>query len=158
MTIKNAGSIPAKRALIIGAGIAGIATAIRLQLKGYQVLVIEANTYPGGKLTVIEQDGYRFDAGPSLFTMPHFVDELFALAGKNPRKYFNYIKKNESCRYFWDDGVQLTASADQNEFAGEVERKLGVPAKAVIKRLQQSRKIFELAGGIFMEKPLNRLA
>ncbi|MDA3944936.1 MAG: phytoene desaturase family protein [Bacteroidetes bacterium] len=158
MTIKNAGSIPAKRALIIGAGIAGIATAIRLQLKGYQVLVIEANTYPGGKLTVIEQDGYRFDAGPSLFTMPHFVDELFALAGKNPRKYFNYIKKNESCRYFWDDGVQLTASADQNEFAGEVERKLDVPAKAVLKRLQQSRKIFELAGGIFMEKPLNRLA
>jgi len=144
------------RALIIGAGIAGIASAIRLRLKGYKVRVLEANPYPGGKLTVFEQDGYRFDAGPSLFTMPQYVDELFALAGKNPRIYFNYIKKPESCRYFWDDGVHFTASADQKEFAEEVEKTLGVPVKKVLKKLQKSRNIFELAGHIFMEKPLNR--
>ena len=144
------------KAIVIGAGIAGIASSIRLRLKGYEVLVLEANPYPGGKLTVFEQDGYRFDAGPSLLTMPQYVDELFALAGKNPRTYFNYIKKEESCRYFWDDGVHITASADQKEFADEVERILGVPAKKVLKKLQKSRKIFELAGHIFMEKPLNR--
>jgi phytoene desaturase len=155
ITTKSAGTKTAK-AIVIGAGIAGIASAIRLRLKGYEVLVLEANSYPGGKLTVFEQAGYRFDAGPSLFTMPQYVDELFALAGKNPRTYFNYIKKPESCRYFWDDGVYFTASADQNEFADEVEKKLGVPAKKVIKKLQKSRKIFELAGHIFMEKPLNR--
>ncbi|MDD4087681.1 MAG: oleate hydratase, partial [Bacteroidales bacterium] len=69
-----------KQAVIIGAGIAGIASAIRLSVKGYQVTVFEANDYAGGKLTAFEQDGYRFDAGPSLFTMPHYVDALFALA------------------------------------------------------------------------------
>ena len=69
------------KALIIGAGIAGIATAIRLAVKGYDVHIFEANSYPGGKLSEIEHDGYRFDAGPSLFTMPQYVDELFELAG-----------------------------------------------------------------------------
>lgn len=157
MTTNKSTDTKTATALIVGAGIAGIASSIRLRLKGYNVLVLEANPYPGGKLTVFEQDGYRFDAGPSLFTMPQYVDELFALAGKNPRTYFNYIKKPESCRYFWDDGVHFTASADQNEFAEQVEKTLGVPAKTVLKKLQKSRKIFELAGHIFMERPLNRL-
>ncbi|MGB3466982.1 MAG: FAD-dependent oxidoreductase [Cyclobacteriaceae bacterium] len=62
---------------VIGAGIGGIATAIRLSLKGYEVTVFEANPYPGGKLSEFVTDEYRFDAGPSLFTMPEYVDELF---------------------------------------------------------------------------------
>src|SRR5690606_21960707 len=110
-----------KKAIVIGAGIAGIATAIRLQIKGYAVEVYEANTYPGGKLIQFKQGAYRFDAGPSLFTMPHYVDDLFRLAGKNPQDYFQYKRKNESTRYFWDDGTQLTAHADPNLFAKETE-------------------------------------
>ena len=55
-----------KTAAVIGAGIAGIATSIRLANKGYEVHVFEANTYPGGKLSSFELNGYRFDAGPSL--------------------------------------------------------------------------------------------
>ena len=62
---------------IIGAGIAGIATSIRLAAKGHEVTVFEANAYPGGKLSEIRMQGYRFDAGPSLFTMPQYVEELF---------------------------------------------------------------------------------
>ncbi|HEX8378085.1 MAG TPA: NAD(P)-binding protein, partial [Pedobacter sp.] len=73
-----------KQAIVIGAGIAGIASAIRLSVKGFAVKVYEANAYPGGKLSQIEVGGYRFDAGPSLFTMPQYVDELFLLAGKKP--------------------------------------------------------------------------
>ena len=84
--------MPQQKALIIGAGIAGIATAIRLAVKGYNVEVFEANSYPGGKLSEFEQEGYRFDAGPSLFTMPQYVDGLFTLAGKKPADYFKYRK------------------------------------------------------------------
>jgi diapolycopene oxygenase len=147
-----------KKAIIIGSGIAGIATSIRLRIKGYEVLVLEANSYPGGKLTEIRQGGYRFDAGPSLFTMPHYVDELFVLAGKNPRKHFNYIRANESCRYFWDDGTRLTAWDDIDKFASETEQVLGVPKKHVISRLKSSAEMYETAGRIFMEKPLNKLS
>lgn len=59
-----------KRISIIGAGIAGIAAAIRLALQGHQVTVYEANDYPGGKVFEWEFEGYRFDMGPTVFTMP----------------------------------------------------------------------------------------
>ena len=68
-----------KKAIVIGAGIAGLSAAIRLQNSGFQVSVFEMNDYPGGKLTAFSEQGYRFDMGPSLFTMPHFVDELFTI-------------------------------------------------------------------------------
>ena len=70
--------------------IAGIATAIRLKKAGYAVSVYEANAQAGGKLAEIRQEGFRFDAGPSLFTMPQYVEELFRLHGKNPTDYFEY--------------------------------------------------------------------
>ena len=72
------------KAIVIGAGIAGIGTAIRLAVQGYEVAVFETNSYRGGKLSEFQRGEYRFDAGPSLFTMPQYVDELFTLAGKNP--------------------------------------------------------------------------
>lgn len=145
-----------KKALIIGSGIAGIATAIRLQHKGYEVVVFEANGYAGGKLSQIKQGDYRFDAGPSLFTMPHYVDELFSLWNRDPKTAFPYTKKAESCRYFWNDNTRLIAHADNQKFAEEVEQKLNVPATAVLKKLNKSKKMYHLAGRTFLEKPLNK--
>ena len=81
-----------KKVVVVGAGVGGLATAIRLSIKGYSVEVFESNSYIGGKLSQIESKNFRFDAGPSLFTMPELVDELFELANKNPRRYFNYIQ------------------------------------------------------------------
>ena len=75
---------------IIGAGIAGLASAVRMAVRGYEVEVFEANTYPGGKLSQFDLQDYRFDAGPSLFTMPQYVDDLFRLAGEEPLDYFQY--------------------------------------------------------------------
>ena len=59
-----------KNAIVIGSGVAGLAAASRLAVLGFEVTVFEANDQPGGKLTMFEKDGYRFDAGPSLFTQP----------------------------------------------------------------------------------------
>ena len=104
------------RAIVVGAGIGGIATAIRLRAKNYNVLVFEANEYPGGKLHSKQVNGYRYDLGPSLFTMPHFVDELFQLHQKNPKDYFNYIQKDTVCNYFWDDGTRFSAKSQKETF------------------------------------------
>src|SRR4051794_6936069 len=101
--------MPKPKALIIGAGIAGIAAAVRLAVKGYHVEVFEANSYPGGKLSEFTMDSFRFDAGPSLLTMPQYVDELFVLAGKDPSIYFQYQKLDITCKYFFKDGTRLTA-------------------------------------------------
>ncbi len=146
-----------KKALIIGAGIAGIATAIRLAVKGYQAEVYEANSYPGGKLSQFEQDGYRFDAGPSLFTMPQYVDELFKLAGRNPPDYFRYQKLDVVCRYFYEDGTRLTAYANTGKFSDEIQEKTGEPAAAVKHYLDNSSTVYNVTNHVFLERSLHRL-
>jgi phytoene desaturase len=149
--------MPQQKAVIIGAGVAGIATAIRLAVKGYTVEVYEANSYPGGKLSEIEQGGYRFDAGPSLFTMPQYVDELFTLAGKNPADYFTCQKLDVVCQYFYEDGTRINAYADTKKFAEEIDNKTGEPAAAIIKHLANSRDIYSITNHVFLERSLHRL-
>ncbi len=143
---------------IIGAGIGGIATAIRLANKGHKVEVFEANNYPGGKLSEFQQGDYRFDAGPSLFTMPQFVTELFELSGRNPDEYFQYIKLPEVCRYFWDDGIRLNVSADINEFAKDAEKSLGEPAENIIQFLKEAAFKYEILSGLFLEDSLHKVS
>ena len=81
---------------IIGSGIAGIATSIRLASKGYKVKVFEHNNYPGGKINSIELDGFKFNYGPQLLTLPKLIDELYKCAGLDPRRYFKYKRKDLS--------------------------------------------------------------
>ncbi|TDK44294.1 1-hydroxycarotenoid 3,4-desaturase CrtD [Algoriphagus formosus] len=145
-----------QKALIVGSGIAGIAASIRLAVQGYQVEVFEANPYPGGKLSEITLKGYRFDAGPSLFTLPEQVEELFRLAGKDPKDHFDYEKLEIACHYFWEDGKQVKAWADINRFAEEVETKLGEPAKNVREALRSSAFIYEHLAPLFMHRSLHQ--
>jgi phytoene dehydrogenase-like protein len=79
-----------KKAIIIGGGIAGIATSIRLAVQGYEVEVFEKNDVIGGKMYLIEKNGFYFDAGPSLFTQPQNIIELFECAGESVDEYFNF--------------------------------------------------------------------
>ncbi|WP_425636945.1 1-hydroxycarotenoid 3,4-desaturase CrtD [Algoriphagus yeomjeoni] len=146
-----------RHAIIIGSGIAGIASAIRLATKGYQVAVYEANDYPGGKLSEIQKEGYRFDAGPSLFTLPEQVDDLFRLAGKKPEEYFEYEKLDVTCQYFWEDGTKLKAYSDLNLFAEEVQNKLGEPAGHIREALQKSAFIYDSLSPLFMNRSLHKL-
>ena len=147
-----------KKAIVIGSGIAGIASAIRLAVKGFQVEVFEANIYAGGKLSQIEAGGYRWDAGPSLFTLPQLVDELFELAGKKPSDYFEYIRLNEVCQYFWDDNTALTAFAHVPTFAQEIENKLHFPQEKTILFLQKSGRNYAILDKLFLRKSLHKLA
>ncbi len=141
---------------IIGAGIGGLSAAIRLAAKGYPVDVYEANNYPGGKLTEIQVDDYRFDAGPSLFTMPSYIEDLFSLAGKNMKDYFAYDRLDIICHYFWEDGTRLKAYADAEDFATEVEKVLGVPAVEITNILAASAQKYHLTGTTFLEKSLHK--
>jgi phytoene desaturase len=145
------------KAIVIGSGIAGIASSIRLAVKGYDVEVYEKNNYAGGKLTSFEQDGFRFDAGPSLFTMPQYVDELFKLANKNPKDYFEYQKLEEVCRYFWDDDTKLTAFADVDRFADEIVKNTNSDKEEIYQYLEKSKRIYEITHRVFLENSLHLL-
>lgn len=143
---------------IIGAGVAGLAAAIRMASRGYQVEVFEANSYPGGKLSQFELEGYRFDAGPSLFTMPQYVLDVFEAAGVDPKGRFEFDRLETVCNYFWEDGTRLSAFADEEAFAQEVEDKLQVPAERIRKVMADSERKYKMTGQTFLEKSLHKVS
>lgn len=148
----------AKEAIVIGSGIAGIASAIRLRKKGYSVSVFEANSYAGGKVTSIQLGSYRFDAGPSLFTLPYLVDELFEICDKDPRDYFNYQQLETLCHYFYEDGTVLHAYADQQKLLREVESRLNIDSNPLKEYLEHSAYLFERTKHSFLEKSLHKFS
>ena len=152
---QEAGSNKDRHAVVIGSGIAGLASSIRLTLAGYQVQVFEAASQPGGKVAEHRQAGYRFDMGPSLFTLPGLLDELFREAGANPADYYSYRKLDTICRYFFPGGKILNAWEDPERLALEFESVLGEPAENVRTYLAKARRIYDLTEGIFLESSLH---
>lgn len=143
--------------IVVGSGIAGLATAVRLAVAGHEVKVFEANSYPGGKLSEVNINGFRFDAGPSLFTMPNLVTELFELAGKDPKQNFDYIKLEKLCNYFYEDGTRFTAYADKDRFDEELFEQLNIKdTKPVFKYLDKAAQKYKIAYPIFVEKSLHK--
>jgi len=146
-----------KKVIVIGSGIAGLAVSIRLALKGYNVQVFEQNSYPGGKLSSFSIKDYRFDAWPSLFTMPHLVTELFKLAGEDVKNYFEFSKKEIACNYFWQDGTSFTAYGERKKFLKEVEKIFGEPQYNVDKYLKKAKKKYDLTSSLFLEQSLHKV-
>lgn len=146
-----------KKAIIVGSGIAGLAAAIRLQNKGYQVQVLEKNAYPGGKLTQLSGNGFRFDAGPSLFTMPNLVTELFEISGKKSSNYFNFDQLDVLCNYFYEDGTRISAHSDIDVFAKEIEDKTTDSAEKVKNHLKKSAFIYRATQDQFLNKSLHKI-
>lgn len=144
-------------ALVIGAGIGGLATAIRLAIRGIKVKVIEANGYPGGKLTAFEIKGYRFDAGPSLFTMPQWVLDLFLLANEDPKKHFKYKRKKVACHYFWPDNTQFFAPSERDEFVAKAAQTFNEKPQNFFQYFKRAEKKFNLTRSLFLEQSLHKL-
>lgn len=147
-----------KSCIVIGSGIAGIAAAIRLKAQGFEVDVFESNDYPGGKLHAFTQDGFRFDAGPSLFTMPHFVEELFELSGENSKDWFQYLKCETACHYFYEDSTQFKCPSNKEELADEIHKQLGEDRNKIIKYLNKSERIYKITAPVFLEKSLHKFS
>jgi len=135
---------------IVGAGVAGLASAIRMAARGCNVTVFEQSDHPGGKLNSLEWKGFRWDTGPSLFTLPDLIEELYVLAGEEMKTSIRYEKLDLITRYFYDDGKILNAYGDPEQFAGEVERVLGEPASRVTDHLERSRRIYDLTNEVFI--------
>lgn len=146
-----------KACAVIGAGVSGLGAAIRMRNKGYQVTVFEANSFPGGKCSTESKDGYRFDMGPSVFTMPQYVDELFILSGKNPRDHFNYIPLDPVYKYFFEDGSTLDAYHGKEKFAEQLAAKTKDKKEDIIKYLNKTETIYNLTDEVFLKNSLHRL-
>lgn len=138
--------------IIIGSGVGGLASAIRLARLGCQVDVFEQAEKAGGKLNEFQQNGFRFDTGPSLFTLPYFVDELL-----DDDLRFAYRRLDVVTNYFYEDGTQLQAFSDVYQFADEIEEKTTVPALNVLLYLEHAKLIYRLTAPIFIFNSFHRL-
>lgn len=147
-----------KTVSIIGAGIAGIASSIRLALHGYTVAVYEANDYPGGKIFEWKNEGYRFDMGPTVFTMPSFLKELFDLAGKEMSDYLEIIQPEVPFHYFFEDGLVLKFHSDLEKLILEIASKTNDHPDTIRAYLKNVETKFELTKNVFLHNSLNILS
>lgn len=146
-----------EKVIVIGAGVGGMATAIRLRLLGHTVQVFEKNDYPGGKLSHFETKGFRFDAGPSLFTSPQFIEELFVLANEPIASYFAYEKLEVTCNYFYEDGVCIKAYTNKDAFAQELKEKTNESPENIYNYLGHASRAYNRIASIFLRHSLHTL-
>ena len=147
-----------KKAIVIGSGIGGLASAIRLAILNFDVTVFEKNNYVGGKNSQLILGDYKFDAGPSLFTQPELIEDLFKLAQEPIEEYFTYTKQPISCKYFFQDGVVINGLSNPIEFAEEIQKKTGEDANKVKAYLHQSEKTYNAIGTVFLNYSLHKMS
>jgi phytoene desaturase len=112
----------AARAVVIGAGFGGLAAAIRLLARGYAVTVVESLPAPGGRGHAFEQDGYRFDSGPTIITAPELFEELWALAGRRMSDDLDLRPLDPFYAVRFDDGEVFNARGSLEATRAEVAR------------------------------------
>src|SRR5688500_7497733 len=101
-----------RRAAVVGSGFGGLSLAIRLQAAGVQTVLFETRDRPGGRAYVYQQDGFTFDAGPTVITAPECLEALFAVAGERMADHVELIPVRPFYRLFWEDGTSFDYSDD----------------------------------------------
>ena len=142
------------RVAVVGGGIAGMAAAARLAVSGCQVVLFEANDILGGKLNDRHSAGFRFDCGPSLFTLPETLEALFSDCGKNLKDYLQYDKLDLITRYHYSKGNYVDAWADQEKLGVELYDKFNEDPAKVRKYFKRIKWIYILTTPVFLQKSI----
>jgi phytoene desaturase len=108
--------------VVVGGGVGGLAAAIRLRAAGHPVTIFERNEVVGGKLATFVRDGYTFDVGPSLVTLPHLFDDVFRTAGTSLDEQVELIRLDPQFVYHWPDGSSLVVPDGDDDTAAAFER------------------------------------
>ncbi|TDX31687.1 phytoene desaturase [Modicisalibacter xianhensis] len=132
-----------KRAVVIGAGFGGLALAIRLQAGGYQTTLLEKRDKPGGRAYVYEDQGFIFDAGPTVITDPSALEELFTLAGRRLEDYVELLPVTPFYRLCWEDAPAFDYVNDQAELERQIAERNPADVEGYRQFLDYSRAVFE---------------
>lgn len=136
--------------LIIGAGIGGLSTAIRLAAAGQRVTIYEKNPQVGGKMGQVVADGFRWDIGPSVITMRHVFEELFATAGRRLEDYLTLAPVDPLTRYFYPSGAMLDAAQDHKQMAEQIRQINPQDVDGYQKYLRYAEQIHRITGPVFI--------
>ena len=138
---------------ILGSGIGGMSCAAFLSHNGFDVTILEQNSYFGGKAHRISEQGFEFDTGPCLLTYPDWFEELFSNCGKNLKDYFTYQRLDPITRYFLDN-QNVDVASDIKQTAINFENKLGLKKIAFLKYIERWIRIYNISEKIFLLKDL----
>ncbi|MCS6847628.1 MAG: phytoene desaturase family protein [Anaerolineae bacterium] len=147
------------RVIVVGAGIGGLSAAIRLASRGYRVTVVEKLDRPGGKMGEVRADGFRWDTGPSVITMRHVYEGLFAEAGRDLDDYLDLVPLQPITRYFWRDGATIDAVADEATMCENIRRAFGPRDVDGYRRfMRYAKRLYDVVSGPFLyrQKPTLR--
>jgi phytoene desaturase len=144
-------------AVVIGSGFGGLAAAIRLQTRGYAVTLAEMRDQPGGRAYVYRQDGFTFDAGPTIITAPFLIDELFQLAGRTTGDYLKIVPCSPYYRISFHDGRSFNYTGEETEITAEIARFNEADAAAYPRFAAKSRAIFDRAFTDLADVPFSKL-
>ena len=125
-TVKGA----TENVVIVGAGLAGLSAALRLAGAGRSVTVIERESVPGGRSGLLQKDGYNFDTGPTVLTMPSLIEDAFNSVGEEMKDWLDLIPLRPLYRAFYHDGSQLDVYPDTKEMEVEIAKVIG-PEEAI---------------------------
>jgi phytoene desaturase len=143
---------------IVGAGIGGLAAAALLAKAGHRVTVFEQAAQAGGKAASVDLGGYRFDTGPSLFTLPDVFRAFFERLGRDLGDFLELVPLTPLCAYEFADGTRLNSYSDRARFAVELEA-VGVASAAELDAyLERSARLWEWAGELFLTRSLHEPA
>jgi len=147
----------AQRAVVIGAGFAGIATALRLRKLGYQVTLLERLQSLGGRAQVFERGGYRHDAGPTVITAPFLFDELFELFGEKLEDHLQFVPLDPFYRFHFADGSQFDYRASIEDTLTEIRRFNPDDADGYLKLLEKSKRVYDVGFKELVHRPFTRV-
>lgn len=111
-----------KHVIVVGAGIGGLATALRLDRAGFRVTILEKQAIPGGRSSVIEEGGYRVDTGPTILVMKDVFEELYQLLGEDLNARLRFVQLDPNYRIYYHDGTALDLYSSRVKLADEVEK------------------------------------
>lgn len=144
------------RAVIIGSGFGGLAAAVRLRAAGHDVTVLERLDKPGGRAYVFEQDGFTFDAGPTIITAPALIDELFALSGRRREDYVHLAPVDPYYNVRFEDGSVFRYGGDRNDVERQVAQWSPDDVAGYRRFAAEAERILE-AGFPLIDKPFTRI-
>jgi phytoene desaturase len=133
---------PSPRVAVIGSGFGGLSAAIRLQSAGFQVTIFEKRDLPGGRAYVYRDQGFTFDAGPTVITAPDALEELFTLSDRKMSDYVTLMPVMPFYRLFWEDGYKFDYSNDYEDTMRQIRAKRPEDADGYAKFLEYSKEVF----------------
>lgn len=153
---------PTDHVVIVGAGLAGLSAALRLAGAGRKVTVLERENVPGGRNGLLKKDGYSFDTGPSVLTMPSLINDAFNCVGEDMKDWLELTPLTPLYRAFYADGSQLDVHADTNEMEAEIAKHISSSEAAGYRRyVEFVTKLYKYEMNDFIDRnidsPLNLL-